>query len=99
MITLRNGSEQGDDLILRSNIVEIRASSVSIMPEDLEKSLSRQDLADVIAYLRGGTQYTSAQDQPPAPGFPCNHYGLPDDGRAARNIGGGGSQAVVSRRS
>jgi hypothetical protein len=24
------------------------------MPEDLEKSLSKQDLADVIAYLRGG---------------------------------------------
>jgi putative heme-binding domain-containing protein len=55
MITLRNGSEDGDDLILRSNIVEMRASSVSIMPEDLEQSLSRQDLADVIAYLRGGT--------------------------------------------
>jgi hypothetical protein len=34
---------------------EMRASSVSLMPEDLEKSLSKQDLADVIAYLRGGT--------------------------------------------
>ncbi len=55
MITLRNGSDEGDELILRSNIVEIRASSVSLMPEDLEKSLSKQDLADVIAYLRGGT--------------------------------------------
>ncbi len=55
MITLRNGSEDGDDLILRSNIAEMRASAVSLMPEDLEKSLSRQDLADVLAYLRGGT--------------------------------------------
>jgi len=55
MITLRNGSEEGDELILRSNIVEMRASSVSLMPEDLEKSLSKQELADVIAYLRGGT--------------------------------------------
>jgi putative membrane-bound dehydrogenase-like protein len=55
MITLRNGSEDGDELILRSNIVEMRASSVSLMPEDLEKSLTKQDLADVIAYLRGGT--------------------------------------------
>jgi putative heme-binding domain-containing protein len=55
MITLRNGSEDGDEHILRSNIVEMRASSVSLMPEDLEKSLSKQDLADVIAYLRGGT--------------------------------------------
>ena len=55
MITLRNGSDEGDELILRSNIVEMRASSVSLMPEDLEQSLSKQDLADVIAYLRGGT--------------------------------------------
>ena len=55
MITLRTGSDEGDDLILRSNIVEMRASSVSLMPEDLEQSMSKQDLADVIAYLRGGT--------------------------------------------
>jgi hypothetical protein len=32
----------------------MRASTVSLMPEDLEKGLSKQDLADVIAYLRGG---------------------------------------------
>ena len=55
MITLRNGSEDGDDVILRSNIAEMRASAVSLMPEDLEESMSKQDLADVIAYLRGGT--------------------------------------------
>jgi putative heme-binding domain-containing protein len=55
MITLRNGSDEGDDVILRSNIAEMRASAVSLMPEDLEESMSKQDLADVIAYLRGGT--------------------------------------------
>jgi hypothetical protein len=55
MITLRNGSEEGDDMILRSNIAEMRASTVSLMPDGLEDSLSKQDLADVIAYLRGGT--------------------------------------------
>jgi putative membrane-bound dehydrogenase-like protein len=55
MITLRNGSEDGDDVILRTNILEMRASAVSLMPEDLEESMSKQDLADVIAYLRGGT--------------------------------------------
>jgi len=32
----------------------MRASSISVMPDDLEKSLSQQDLADVISYLRGG---------------------------------------------
>ena len=53
-ITLRGGSEEGDETVLRKNIAEIRASSVSLMPEELEKSLSKQDLADVIAYLRGG---------------------------------------------
>jgi hypothetical protein len=51
---LHGGSEEGDQTVLRKNVAEIRASSVSLMPEDLEKSLSKQDLADVIAYLRGG---------------------------------------------
>jgi putative membrane-bound dehydrogenase-like protein len=53
-ITLRGGSEEGDETILRKHIAEIRASSVSLMPEDLEKAMSKQDLADVISYLRGG---------------------------------------------
>jgi putative membrane-bound dehydrogenase-like protein len=50
-ITLRGGSEQ-DETLLRQNIEEMRASSISLMPDDLEKSLSRQDVADVIAYLQ-----------------------------------------------
>ena len=53
-ITLRGGTETGDESILRTNIAEIRASSVSLMPDGLEKSMSRQDIADVIAYLRAG---------------------------------------------
>ncbi|MBM3737694.1 MAG: c-type cytochrome [Acidobacteria bacterium] len=52
-VTLRGGSEE-DVTILRSSIAEIRSSAISLMPEDLEKSMSKQDLADVIAYLRGG---------------------------------------------
>jgi len=52
-ITLRGGTAQ-DETLLRKNIVEMRASSMSVMPDDLEKSLSQQDLADVISYLRGG---------------------------------------------
>jgi putative heme-binding domain-containing protein len=52
-ITLRGGSEE-DVTILRTNITEIRASTISLMPEDIEKTLSKQDMADVIAYLRGG---------------------------------------------
>jgi putative heme-binding domain-containing protein len=53
-VTLRGGSEEGDQTILRSHIADIRASSISLMPEGLEDSMNRQDISDVIAYLRGG---------------------------------------------
>ena len=53
-ITLRGGSEEGDETVLRKNIAAVRASSVSLMPDGLEENLGRQGLADVIAYLRGG---------------------------------------------
>ncbi len=51
-ITLRN--TDGDFTILRKNIAEIRASSLSLMPDGFEKSLTKQQVADIIAYLRGG---------------------------------------------
>jgi putative membrane-bound dehydrogenase-like protein len=54
MLTLRGGTEDGDDTILRKNIAEMRASSLSLMPDGLEDSLGKQGLADVITYLRGG---------------------------------------------
>ena len=53
-ITLRGGSADGDQTILRQGIAEIRASNVSLMPDEFEKTLDRQGLADVIAYLRAG---------------------------------------------
>ena len=52
-VTLRGGAEE-DVTVLRTQIQEIRSSTISLMPEDIEKTLSKQDLADVIAYLRGG---------------------------------------------
>ncbi|MBI4906802.1 MAG: c-type cytochrome [Acidobacteria bacterium] len=51
-MTLRGADE--DVTILRTNVQEIRASTISLMPEDFEKTLNRQQLADVIAYLRAG---------------------------------------------
>jgi len=51
-ITLRNAD--GDVTILRKNIAEIRASSLSLMPDGMEQTLSKQQVADLIAYLRGG---------------------------------------------
>jgi putative heme-binding domain-containing protein len=51
-ITLRSSNAE-DETILRRNVVEIRTSSVSLMPEGLEKDMNPQDLADVIAFLQG----------------------------------------------
>jgi putative heme-binding domain-containing protein len=53
-VTLRGTSDEGDVTLLRRSIAEIRASTISLMPEELEKSLTHQALADVIAYLQGG---------------------------------------------
>jgi putative membrane-bound dehydrogenase-like protein len=53
-ITLRGGSDDGSDqTVLRRNIADIRASSVSLMPDGFEDLLKKQELADIIAYLRG----------------------------------------------
>ncbi|CAN5533371.1 hypothetical protein BH11PLA2_BH11PLA2_39350 [soil metagenome] len=49
-ITLRR-AEKAEDVILRSDLESITASKKSLMPEDLEKLLGKQDLADVLAYL------------------------------------------------
>lgn len=50
-VTLRR--EQGaEDTILRKDIEEMAASTISMMPENLEKEVSPQDVADLIAYLR-----------------------------------------------
>jgi len=40
--------------ILRSDLREIRATGVSLMPEGLEQSMSPQDMADLIAFLKSG---------------------------------------------
>jgi putative membrane-bound dehydrogenase-like protein len=50
-ITLRR-AEKAEDTILRADIDEIQATAKSVMPEGLEMQLSKQDVADVIAYLQ-----------------------------------------------
>jgi putative heme-binding domain-containing protein len=50
-LTLRR-AEKAEDTILRSQIEEIQATTKSLMPEELEKLLSKQELADLIAYLQ-----------------------------------------------
>lgn len=51
-VTLRR-AENATDTVLRVNIDELRSTGQSLMPEGMEKQLSKQDIADVIAYLLG----------------------------------------------
>ena len=51
-VTLRGEVE--DVTVLKSDIAELRQSSVSLMPDGLEDAASDQGLADLIAYLRAG---------------------------------------------
>lgn len=49
-ITLR-AQEGKEQVLLRSELDELQSSGKSLMPEGLEKELSKQDVADLIAYL------------------------------------------------
>ena len=52
-VTLR-GPDAKDETILRADIETLESTGRSLMPEGFEKDLSRQDLADVMAYVAGG---------------------------------------------
>jgi putative membrane-bound dehydrogenase-like protein len=56
-ITLR-AQEGKEQVLLRSELDEFQSTGKSLMPEGLEKELSKQDVADLIAYL-------TAQGPPP----------------------------------
>jgi putative heme-binding domain-containing protein len=56
-VTLR-GQQGKEDTILRTDLVSLRGSGKSLMPEGLEKDLPHRDLADLLAYL-------AAADPPP----------------------------------
>ncbi len=53
-VTLRRG-EKAEDTILRDQIEEIQTTGKSLMPEGLEAQLSKQDVADLIAYLQAAS--------------------------------------------
>jgi len=42
-----------EETLPRINIRSLTASQLSLMPEGIEQSMTRQDLADLIAYLKG----------------------------------------------
>ena len=51
-ITLRMAQGQEESLP-REQIVSTSASGLSLMPQEMEKNMSRQDMADLLAYLKG----------------------------------------------
>jgi putative heme-binding domain-containing protein len=50
-ITLRR-AEGVEEVVSRSELARLESSGVSLMPEGLEKDLTPQDLADIIAAIR-----------------------------------------------
>jgi hypothetical protein len=50
-LTLRQ-AEGKEQIILRKDVDEVRAMSVSMMPEDLSRTVTPRDLADLLAWLR-----------------------------------------------
>jgi putative heme-binding domain-containing protein len=50
-VTLRKENAV-DDVILRKDIEQMAASTNSMMPENLEKEVTPQDVADLVAYIR-----------------------------------------------
>jgi putative heme-binding domain-containing protein len=65
-ITLK-GQEGKEQSLLRADLDELQSTGKSLMPEGLEKDLTKQDLADVIAYLsQAGTPPKNLAGNTPA---------------------------------
>lgn len=50
-LTLRR-ADGAEDTILRKDVESLRSTKLSLMPEELEKKLTKQDVADLLAYLK-----------------------------------------------
>ena len=51
-ITLRQALGH-EETIQRSNIASMTSSRLSLMPDELEKTMTKQDLADLLGFLKG----------------------------------------------
>ncbi len=61
-VTLRRRKGE-QDTVLRSNIAELRALTVSAMPENLEESINLQQMSDLLEFLKSlGTVKTASAD-------------------------------------
>ena len=50
-VTLRRG-DGAEDTILRTRIAEMTSTGLSLMPEGFEKTISKPEMADLLAFLR-----------------------------------------------
>jgi putative heme-binding domain-containing protein len=62
-ITLKR-EKNATQTILRHNIEEIVATGKSLMPEGFEKTIDRQQMADLLAFLQSAQVTTPAADRP-----------------------------------
>jgi putative heme-binding domain-containing protein len=51
-VTLRRALGE-EDIVPRANIASIASTGLSLMPQELEKNISRQEMADLLGYLKG----------------------------------------------
>jgi putative heme-binding domain-containing protein len=51
-VTLR-GAQAQEETIARQNIASMSSTGLSLMPQEMEKNMTRQELADLIAFLKG----------------------------------------------
>lgn len=57
-------SEGATDVIPREQIEQVKSTGVSLMPEGLEKGLTVQDIADLIAFMRSIRATAGAEGAP-----------------------------------
>jgi putative heme-binding domain-containing protein len=64
-------AEGAGDVVPRDQIEEVASTGISLMPEGLEKGLSPQDLADLIAFVRSIQPAPPVNPAPPAAPAPA----------------------------
>ena len=63
-LTLRRG-DGAQDTLLRSQVEAMTSTGQSLMPEGLEKTITKQDMADLIAFLRGAHRGDAGEEAEP----------------------------------
>ena len=63
-LTLRRG-DGAEDTILRTQVAEMAGTGLSLMPEGFEKTITKPEMSDLIAFLRGRTAATRVKGRTP----------------------------------